>query len=210
MSTQLVKYPRTLHLPYSEGVGSDDKVLKDVSGFHGKRVIVTEKMDGENTTMYRSQIHARSLDSKYHPSRNWVKNFWAEIAHKIPDGYRVCGENLYAKHSIYYNQLPSYFIAFSIWEGDNCLSWDDTLMFFEDIGVIPAPVLYDGIFDAHLIQNIWNSSSDNKEGYVVRLADSFKYEQFSKSCAKFVRKNHVQTDEHWMYSSNLSKNLLQD
>lgn len=37
-----------------------------------------------------------------------------------------------------------------------------------------------------------------QEGYVVRLAEEFSYEKFSTSVAKFVRKNHVQTDQHWM------------
>lgn len=36
-------------------------------------VVITEKMDGENTTLYRDGLHARSLDSRHHPSRNWVK-----------------------------------------------------------------------------------------------------------------------------------------
>ena len=36
----------------------------------GKQVIVTEKMDGENTSMYRHRIHARSIDSLPHPSRD--------------------------------------------------------------------------------------------------------------------------------------------
>ena len=38
------------------------------------------------------------------------------------------------------------------------------------------------------------------EGYVVRLADRFTYAQFKQSVAKWVRPNHVQTDQHWMQS----------
>jgi hypothetical protein len=45
-----------------------------------------------------------------------------------------------------------------------------------------------------------------KEGYVVRLASSFKFDDFNKSVAKFVRKNHVQTNEHW--TKNWIKNGL--
>jgi hypothetical protein len=36
------------------------------------------------------------------------------------------------------------------------------------------------------------------EGFVVRNADSFMLSDFENSIAKFVRRNHVQTDEHWM------------
>ena len=67
------KYPRTFHLPWSPGCTSDDKVLKSVDHFVGKRVIVTEKMDGENTTISKNKIYARSIDSKDHESRHWVK-----------------------------------------------------------------------------------------------------------------------------------------
>lgn len=67
-----IKYPRTLHLPSSEGITNSDKVLTDVSVLHNKYWIITEKMDGENTTMMKDCIYARSLDSINHPSRNWV------------------------------------------------------------------------------------------------------------------------------------------
>jgi hypothetical protein len=67
--THWVKYPRTMHMPWSESVSDDDRTLRSVDGFIGRRVIVTEKPDGENTTFYRNKIHARSLESKAHPSR---------------------------------------------------------------------------------------------------------------------------------------------
>ena len=47
-----VKYPRTYHLPYSKGYTSDDKVLTSDNQFQTMDVVVTEKMDGENTTIY--------------------------------------------------------------------------------------------------------------------------------------------------------------
>ena len=49
--SQKYKYPRTYHVPWSPGTTSDDRLLKSVDQFVGKRVVVTEKMDGENTTM---------------------------------------------------------------------------------------------------------------------------------------------------------------
>lgn len=69
---QYFKYPRTLHLPWSLGSTSDDKFMSNVEHFNGKRIIITEKMDGENTNMYSDKIHARSIDSNHHDSRNWV------------------------------------------------------------------------------------------------------------------------------------------
>ena len=47
--TDKVKYPRTHHLPWSEGMHDDDRMLSSTKVFENQRVIVTEKMDGENT-----------------------------------------------------------------------------------------------------------------------------------------------------------------
>ena len=68
-----IKYPRTPHLPWSPGASSDDVLLIDTQMFMGKPVVISEKMDGENTTLYADRLHARSLDSRHHPSRTWVK-----------------------------------------------------------------------------------------------------------------------------------------
>ena len=92
--TAYIKYPKILHLPWSEGVDVNTDLVfaqEDVeSSFRGREVIVTEKMDGENCSMYRDHTHARSLDSRHHPSRNWVKRLHASIAHEIPVGLRIC------------------------------------------------------------------------------------------------------------------------
>ena len=208
--TNYVKYPRTHHVPWSEGIHDDDRVIPSMDGFIGKRVIVTTKMDGESCSMYRDYIHARSIDGRSHPSRDWVKQFWSSISHDIPAGWRICGENLYAKHSIGYTDLPSYFMGFSIWdEMNNCLSWDDTLQWFELLVITPVPVIYDGTYNESLIMSLCDPSQwETTEGYVIRLADSYRYADFRKSVAKFVRKGHVQTNKHWMYDQPMEKNGL--
>lgn len=197
-----VKYPRTFHMPFSPGVQSDDKVIKTTKQFEGRRVILTEKMDGENTTMYRDGLHARSLDSAHHPSRDWVKRIWSEVSWNIPDGWRVCGENLYAQHSIVYDSLESYFYVFSIWNQHTCLSWDDTVLYAEVLGLPLVRVIYDGIYDEAVIRKHCESiDSSRVEGAVLRLADSFSYGDFKTSAMKYVREDHVQTDDHWMHQA---------
>ena len=194
------KYPRTSHLPWSPGVSDDDIRILDTTAFEGQDVVVTEKMDGENTTLYRDYIHARSLDSAHHSSRDWVKTWHGSMAHNIPAGFRVCGENLFAKHSVKYDALESFFYGFSIWdENNNCCSWVDTLEWFELLNIHPVTVLYRGLWDEALIREI-NINSDSCEGYVVRLSGSFEYDKFSKCVAKWVRKGHVQSDKHWMHA----------
>ena len=212
MSTY-VKYPRTFHLPWSLGATSDDKTLSDVSIFDGKEVVVTEKMDGENTTLYRDHTHARSIDSKHHWSREWVKDFWARFAHDIPDDIRICGENLYATHSIFYAELASLFLGFSVWEEDRCFSWDETLEWFELFEIVPVRTLYRGEFNIDAITEAVEHIVENPEyheGYVVRDVNSFTIDNFSSSVAKYVRGGHVQTDGHWMYCSVSKNHMLED
>ena len=208
--SNLVKYPRTHHLPWSDGVNDDDRVIGSLSAFKGRRVVVTEKMDGENTSLYRDYTHARSVDGRSHPSRSWVKQFWSTLSADIPEGWRVCGENLYAKHSIQYDALPTYFMGFSIWDERNiCLDWDETLEWFALMGVTPVPVLYDGVFDEKRIRQLWESKDwAQSEGYVVRIADALSYADFRHGVAKFVRKGHVQTSKHWMHGQPIVPNGL--
>ncbi|MBU2711449.1 RNA ligase family protein [Zooshikella harenae] len=202
------KYPRTPHLPWSSGGSSDDVRCCDVSQFEGKQVIVTEKMDGENTSLYCDYIHARSIDSRHHASRDWVKALHASIATDIPVGWRICGENLFAKHAIGYDQLPSYFMAFSIWDEQNyCLSWAETKQWFELLNLTPPPVLYQGEWNKGLIRQLKIDTS-LMEGYVVRISENFHYKEFAQSVAKWVRKSHVQTEEHWMHTAVVANKLL--
>jgi len=201
------KYPRTFHLPWSEGCTSDDKKLTSVDHFYGKEIIMTEKRDGENSNLMRECIYARSLDSNDHPSRHWLKGMWANMKFDIPEDWRICGENMYAQHSVGYNDLKTYFEVFSIWNDDNiCLSYDDTVEWCELLGLIHVPILYRGIFNEEFLRN-YEIDTKKVEGYVIRLADSFKYEDFSMSVAKWVRENHVTTNSHWMYDKIIKNKL---
>lgn len=204
-----VKYPRTPHLPWSLGATSDDRILHNVTCFAGKRVIVTKKMDGENTTMTPDGIHARSLDSRGGIDRDWCKTLWASIAHNIPENWRICGENLWARHSIAYDNLPSYFMAFSVWNESNiCLGWDDTIEYLQMLGLEHVHVMYDGTWNLSVLRYLeMEIDPVHDEGYVVRLADEFHYDDFGTSVAKFVRKGHVQTDKHWRHQEIVPNKL---
>lgn len=193
------KYPRTRHLPNSPGASSDDKIAPDLAAFDGAEVVVTEKMDGENTSLYADGHHARSLDSGYHPARSHLAALQGQIGHLIAPGWRICGENLYARHALAYANLPAYFLAFSVWDDTNtCLSWDDTLHHIQRLGLHPVPTLYRGPFSKALPEQIASSlNTDTQEGFVIRLASSFPYETFSQSVVKWVRAGHVETDQHW-------------
>ena len=190
-------------------MGEDDLKLDRDRLFNNCRVVVTEKLDGENTSLYAKGIHARSLDSRHHPSRAWVKALQASIGNDIPRGWRICGENVYARHSIAYENLTSYFYLFSIWNQDNyCLSWEDTQEWAEILDLELPAVVYEGLWDINKIKAIANNlNEDVCEGFVVRKIEQFHYRHFAENVAKWVRPNHVQTDEHWMYKDVVPNQL---
>ena len=201
-----VRYPRTHHLPWSNPT-KDDRTLESLSTFEGQDVVVTVKMDGENTNLYRDHIHARSLDFLTGAARSMVKSLHAQIAHEIPEAWRLCGENLYAQHSIHYTGLPDYFLLFSIWnERNECLSWDETQEWAEILGLKTVPLLYRGLWDEKLIRSLYQPFYDGNvmEGYVVRVARGFSYGEFRCVVGKYVKPNFVagRHDYHRQFVAN--------
>jgi hypothetical protein len=98
------------------------------------------------------------------------------------------------------------------------LSWDDTvercnntqwhIKTGEQYHMDHVPVLYRGVYDEEAIKALYTDDMQKTvEGYVIRPAGSFQLKDFQQSIAKFVRKGHVQTDQHWMWSGG-ERNML--
>lgn len=76
--------------------------------------------------------------------------------------------------------------------------------------VTPVPVLYSGSIeelgrefgDFHKLHNF---DGVEKEGYVIRIADEFKMQDFHKSVAKYVGPNFVLPHGHWTKSWTVNK-----
>jgi hypothetical protein len=215
-----VKYPRTPHLPSSPGSDDDDiPVAPDASLFSSDDVVVTLKLDGENTTVYSDgSCHARSLDSAYHPSRTWMRARAAMLGLDLPGRLRVCGENMFARHSIAYDDLDDWFYLFSVWDtsrsggstgydnlsngrdtdGGVALSWDETVEWAQLLSVPHVPVIYRGVFDQAAVTQAFEPFRQVHEGYVVRVAGEVPAARFKDLVAKWVRPGHVTTDQHWL------------
>lgn len=204
--SQRFKYPSTKHLPFSPEKHRDDDYHPNIDFFEGKQVVLTEKMDGENLTVYSDgKYHARSIETPYHPSRTFAGKFAGRIAHKLPEGWRLCAENIYAKHSIKYNDLRSFVQVFSIWNQNNeALSWEKTKEWCDLLDIVHVPEIWSGEFNYENIkesfthQKLCQKQDREVEGYVMRTLDGFSFDDFELHLTKFVRPNHVQTDEHWL------------
>jgi len=212
MDTPTHKYFKTHHLPWTLASTADDKILSHAElaqYFLGMDdAYVSIKLDGENTTIGRGYSHARSLDSKGHWSRDHIKQLAATLINDIPPGWRVCGENMLATHSIEYTNLESFFYVFSVWDEHNVrLSLDDMIEFCECLDLKMAPILKRGRFQSFIphVKKHFGLDLTKDEGYVISNAKPFHYDDAKKNVAKFVREGHVQTDEHWMTQTKRNK-----
>ena len=208
-----MKYPRTYHVPFSPGATKDDKKLKDgwFEYYRGKEIVLTEKLDGENSCLCQRGVFARSHGAETRSP--WSINLWGDdglywkVKGFIDDDLLVFGENLYGEHSIHYSKLKDYFHVFACYNetNDKWWSWDDVKFVSKVLGVPHVPTLWRGRAESEdqirelIVQtmNVPSAYGDEKEGILMRLAGEFNGDDFPNYVCKYVRANHVQTDEHW-------------
>ena len=213
MEQDNTKYPRTYHLPWSPGATSDDKRQPAdwfyAYGFPGSEIVITEKLDGENTAFMKGDVYSRSHAT---PTRSpWSRNLWDKdgllwrVKNRISEEEIIYGENLYGEHSIHYDRLPAYFFAFAYRTGNYWNNWDNVEEMAKIIEVPTVPVLWRGVIDTEpqlkrIVSELMAEPSvygDTKEGVVIRKTQGFDTWNFSQNVVKYVRENHVQTDQHW-------------
>ena len=204
-----LKAPRIFHLPWSEVLSKDDKFIRSTNIFKDKEVIVTLKLDGENTSLYNNgTFHAKSLDSKAHESRDWLHAWWRErlytdnylLAYNMYKDLRLVGENMKGLHTIEYNNLESLFLLHSAWNGTTCLSWEDTINIALLLNIRLVPVLYKGVYDELAIRKLdklETYDNDLVEGYVIRSVGEFDYTDSINNVAKFVSNRFQIKSDHW-------------
>jgi len=206
------KYPRTYHLPWSPGASSDDKIAATIDQVIGCPIIITEKLDGENTCLNQQGVFARSHAAPtQNPWSSYLWNYWNQLHFQLDD-LEVFGESLFATHSISYTGLQQYFYVFGMRQGAFWLPWEQVILWAELMNLPLAPVLFEGVVNSEqeletLIDQLLQESSEleslevdqevPKEGVVVRPIEGFKTEEFGEKVFKWVRANHVQTDAHW-------------
>jgi hypothetical protein len=207
-----LKAPRIYHLPWSEVLSADDKRIRHNNMFEGKDVVVTVKVDGSNISLYNDgTFHSRSLNSsRQHESNDYLHSWWANklysdmyvmAIHSRWPNLRLVGENMYATHTISYNNLEDIFLLHSAWNGTTCLSWEDTLNICFLLNITPVPVLYKGPYDEDKIKSfntLDKYRDDVVEGYIIRNSNEYDYNQSDFNIAKFVSNRFViKDDKHW-------------
>jgi hypothetical protein len=171
-----------------------------------REVVITEKLDGSNTCFTKDFCFGRSHTT---PTNNpWdvkVRELHSILRHSISDGMWLFGEGMEAIHSITYSNLTSVFYLFNIRYDNKWLSCQEIEDYAYILDIPTVPVLYRGIFtsEKELKDTIINLAeqpsalSGEREGVVIRVADEFDDQMFPVYVQKYVRSNHVRTDEHW-------------
>jgi hypothetical protein len=209
-------------LPFSPGGTNDDRRIESIDSFLGPALVLTEKMDGSNVCLEAKAVYARSHGSApNHPSFDALKAMHAVVKNRIPESYQIFGEWLYAKHSIAYSALPGYLMVFGVrdlarCEGGEWVKWEEVELWADELGCPTVPVLWRGSghyrdFEIkNLVEELAKQPSrcgGPREGVVVRVAHQFPDSLFSTSVAKWVRKDHVQTEDHWSHQQ-IVKNVV--
>jgi hypothetical protein len=212
------KYPRTPHLPYSPGGSKDDRRLSSVDTLLRIPLVITEKMDGSNVCLERDGCFARShASAPKHPSFDAFKAYHASVKGLIGGDIQIFGEWLYARHSIAYTNLPSYFLVFGVRDvaSGSWAEWEEVEAWADCLRTFTVPRLEVGRFEsASDLQEAIEEHARAKglhrerEGVVVRWEESFDTECFGDAVAKWVREDHVQTSDHWSHQALVRNGLL--
>jgi hypothetical protein len=123
----IFKYPRTAHLEGSGlQVGDEDLDVVLFGTLEGRYLIIEEKMDGANSAVSFSSQGELRLQSRGHyltggPRERqfdllkaWARRYASALWGVLGARFVLYGEWLYAKHTIYYTDLPHYFLEFDV------------------------------------------------------------------------------------------------
>lgn len=174
MQQQIYKYPRTHHIEGSRlQPGDEDLDSVPFSAIASQFTVVEEKVDGANAAISFASNGQMLLQSRGHYLtggerekhfnlfKQWAythtETFWKVLG----DRYILYGEWLYAKHTIFYNALPHYFLEYDVLDRQEqqFLSTQSRKQLLAELPLVSVPVLFAGQLKSHkqLIEFIDNS-----------------------------------------------------
>ena len=199
---QHIKYPKIRHLPHSKLSRGDKRLTENEIDFLCQTPVhISEKVDGAIVAI-GLENEMPQLFKRGGPVTNNEHEQFAEFKawaycnmHRIiniPVGWRIYGEWLSVKHTVGYDELPDYFLAFDILTESGFLPYLEVLEYLEEWGFY-IPISYDididgiEVFVTSTLSTY--STTDIMEGVVVRdLGNTMR--------GKWVRENFIQ-GEHW-------------
>ena len=223
MSEDFFKFPSTPHLATLPGVEiRGDKVLSpsERDEFLRNELTVEEKVDGANLGIsfdtegnVRFQNRGAYLSlpgtGQWKKLSQWITPRSYALFESLTDQYILFGEWCYAQHSVFYDRLPDWFLAFDIYDREHhrFLSSARRDILLEKLHVFRVPVLARGLISFSEIKGLLSQSklcNQPAEGVYLR-ADS---EDWLEKRAKLVRPAFIQSMEnHWSRSTIKSNKI---
>lgn len=161
MTYGLIKYPRTPHLTGSRlQPGDEDLSQIPFSCLAGRHIVVEEKCDGANSAISFDEDGGLLLQSRGHYlTGGWRERHydlfkqWAGVHRDalyavLGRRFIMYGEWMYAKHTVYYDALPHYFLEFDILDRETgrFLDTPSRQVLLKPLPVVSVPVLAEGMF----------------------------------------------------------------
>ncbi|XZE56191.1 RNA ligase family protein [Planctomycetaceae bacterium SH139] len=219
-----VKYPRTPHLFGSRGT-SDDKHLGERDSLRflaDDSLIAEEKIDGTNVGIHFSggelllQCRGHQITNGMHPQYDLFKQ-WAMVKRgvleeRLGERFIMYGEWLYAKHSIFYGELPHFFFEFDIFDKSTAafLTLEKRLELLTESGIETVPIVHHGSLERAGVPDLIGPSafgsvfehpvSGQKDNLMEGLYFRTEDESGVTGRAKFVRPEFVEKikqSTHW-------------
>ncbi len=153
------KYPRTRHLEGSRlQPGDEDLSSAPFEAIRGRHLVVEEKLDGANAGIRFDAVGRQWLQSRGHflsggvrekhfdLFKQWAATHAAVLWQRLGQRYALFGEWLFAKHTVFYNLLPHYFLEFDVLdvETGRFLSTARRCQLLAGLPLLSVPVLYEG------------------------------------------------------------------
>ena len=217
------KFPHTPHLAWlSSHSPRQDKVLSppEVRELLSAEVLVEEKVDGANLgisvdpsgglrVQNRGSLLGTRAPPQFQPLWSWLEARREPLLRALGSHLTLFGEWCFAVHSVHYDALPDWFLAFDVYDRSAGRFWSaarrDALL--SSLGISAVPALARGHFSLEEIQRMLGPSrltSAPMEGLYVRRDEG----GFLTTRAKLVRAEFVQAiEEHWS-SRPLQRNVL--
>ncbi|WP_291581284.1 RNA ligase family protein [Clostridium sp. UBA6640] len=126
---RIYKYPRTRHIEGSRlQNGDEDLKVINFDYIKDKYIVVEEKVDGANCGISFDEDGEMLLQSRGHflnggygekqfsLFKTWASCHTHDLYKLLGNRYVMYGEWLYAKHTVFYDQLTHYFMEFDIFD----------------------------------------------------------------------------------------------
>lgn len=224
-ASDFVKFPSTPHLGISESqdIRSDKCLsLQERELFLSKKIIIEEKIDGANLgisfdkqgniiVQNRGSILTKPYSGQWKKLQTWLEIKQDCLFDMLGDHLILFGEWCYAKHSIGYDCLPDWFVAFDIFDKaeKKFYSVRRRNALLEENDIPTVPFVKEGFFTYVDLLNLSFTSkfgSDLAEGIYLRVDNQF----WLIERAKLVRSTfHQAIEAHWS-KSRIIPNKLAD